>query len=310
MSRIFHFWQPPAGHRVTTGAERREIVLPAIPLPLLEPPAGVPSDQAIGEGIYAYLRQNPDGEHAGVYARLLADAFPHYLADLAAQAVMIGRKEVDAPYLQRMINCLKVLALIEPERSDLQAQIGQGWLRLAFEFQELPSSRRHLLAALGALNRARRLGDRSASTLDSLARVNFLIGDYLLARQYWQELLAATDDASLGDSIRAQVARIDGWEVPDYPLTDDLEAMGQALELHGQKDFTAALRRLGEVEKRGGLLADFSLPQFHFLAGLCHEGLGDDEQAAGCYRRALEVDAAFAPARQRLEELGRQGGAA
>ncbi|TYP00300.1 hypothetical protein EDC39_101465 [Geothermobacter ehrlichii] len=306
MSRVFHFWLPPDNHRVRTGADQREVVLPAIPLPLLEPVAGIPSDQAIGEGLYACLRQNPDGDHAAAYARLLADAYPHYLADLAAQAVMIGGKEVDAPYLRRMINCLKILALIEPERADLQAQIGRGWFRLAFEFQELPSSRRHLLAALGALNRARSLGDRSASTLDSLARVNFLIGDYLVARQCWQELLAADGDESLAVRIRGQIERIDSWEVPDYPLMDDLEAMGQALELHGQKDFTAALQRLGEVEKRGGLLADFALPQFFHLAGLCHEGLGEDPRAEERYRQALEVDADFAPARERLAALERK----
>ncbi len=308
---VFHYWQPSEPVTVTTGPEQRPVPVPDLPVPLRHPVEGRPGDHDIGEGVYAWLRQNPDHHHAPVWARFLADAYPHYLADLAAQAVMLNAKTVDAPYLRRMVTCLKILALIEPDRGDLQAQVGRALIDLAFQFAELPNSRHLLLEALGRLNRALALGETSAATCDALARVNFLMGDYPKARRLWQQAIEALDDAGQIRRLRSQIDRLDAWDVPAYPLLDDFETLGQAMLCWGEKDYSGALDRLKLVERRGELLKNEPLPVYHYLCGMCHMGLGDTAKAVASFRAALEIDARFSPAATQLEKLGEKpdGGA-
>ncbi|GAB4169803.1 MAG: hypothetical protein Tsb0017_08420 [Geothermobacteraceae bacterium] len=300
---VFHFWQPEVPQTVKVGPDERPVPIPDLAVPLLQPANGRPTDHEIGEGVYAWLRQSPDHPDAAVWAAFLADAYPHYVADLAAHAVMLNAKNVDAPYLRRMLNCLKILALIEPERADLQAQIGRTLIDLAFQFAELPNSRHLLLEALGRLNRARSLGDETAATCDALARVNFFLGDYPLARQHWQSACDHLGDPEREEALKRQLERIDAWDVPPYPLLDDLETLGQAITCWGERDYEGALDRLAMIERRGELLSNMNMPVFYHLRGLCLLERGDRTGAADCFRLALAVDESFAPAIEQLEKL-------
>ena len=160
--QAYQFYTPEPGRCVEVGAENLQVLLPQIPLPILredletaENPT--PSDDAIGKGIYGYLRQFPDCPLGVRYAELLRDAYPHFLADLAAQIAMLDYKEVDAPYVRRKVTFMKILALLEPENPRLLASLGLAGFDLGLMFSELPHCRQHLLAAMGFLQRALRL---------------------------------------------------------------------------------------------------------------------------------------------------------
>lgn len=301
MDERFYFWQPPAGHTITTGPEQSLIFVPEIPIPLLvEPSDETPADQELGKGVYAYLRQFPDCEHAREYAQLLKEGYSHFLADLASQAVMLNHKQVDSPYLHRQINCLKILALLEPENAGLQGQLGITLYQLALMFQELPLSRKHLLQALGYFNRATKLGHADAGIANYLAHVNYLIGDYPVALQRWQQALANVANDRQRQQLEQRIGRLERWDVPDYPLCDDLEQVGQALEFYSAQKFGPAVHLLEQVSARGLLLEEFSMPEFYYLEGLCYEGLGDVMPARDAFRKAVTIDPDFQPALEKL----------
>lgn len=301
MNERFIFWQPPAEYSIKTGPEQSLVSVPEIPIPLLiDPDNEAPSDQDIGTGVYAYLRQFPDCEHGLEYARLLKEGYSHFLADLASQAVMLDHKQVDSPYLHRQVNCLKILALLEPENPGLQGQLGIAFYQLSLMFQELPQSRKHLLQALGYLNRTMKLDHTGAGIANYLAHVNYLIGDYPVALQRWQSALACLESESQKNQLEQRIERLENWDVPEYPLCDDLESVGRALEFYGEQKYGPAIALLGEVAASGLLLEEFSMPEFHYLTGLCHEGLGDIMQARNSFKQALVIDPDFQPALDKL----------
>ena len=57
----FTFWQPPVDHMIHIGPDQQPMPLPQIPLPIKTGDLNDnnPSDNAIGEGVYDYLRQFP-----------------------------------------------------------------------------------------------------------------------------------------------------------------------------------------------------------------------------------------------------------
>lgn len=224
----FLFWTPPPGWTVAVGPEQRAIPLSELPLPIhrqdLE--KGPPDDNAIGQGIYDYLRQCPDTAHNRHYAELLRDAYPHYLADLGAQVAMLDHKEVDAFYVRRKLAGMKILALLDPENPGLWQQMGMIGYELALTFSELASCRQHLLNAMGFLQRALKLQPKSPATLNYLAQIDFYFGDYPMAAQRWGEIVKELGDIPAGHALAAKIRRIEEGKVPDHSLVDDLEAVG------------------------------------------------------------------------------------
>jgi hypothetical protein len=85
----------------------------------------------VGRGIYQALRLNPDCAGAAVYAAVLKDAYPHIVSELGGQIIMLEAREVDTPYLDRKINYLKIMALLDPDNLGLPlSQFGlEHWPR-------------------------------------------------------------------------------------------------------------------------------------------------------------------------------------
>jgi tetratricopeptide (TPR) repeat protein len=190
---IYRLWLPPAGHTVAAGADRHPVPLPVIPLPVYRKNSeqGEPSDEAIGQGIYDYLRHFPDCPHAQTYAELLRDAYPHFLADLGAHILMLDNKEVDAPYIRRKLVGLKILALLDPENPGLLQQLGITAYDLGLSFTELESSRHQLLEAMGYFRRALKYSPESPLLLHYLGQIDYLFGDYPSALRRWQIVVDA-----------------------------------------------------------------------------------------------------------------------
>jgi len=302
------FWTPAAQRCITVGAEARSVPLPPVPLPLhREDCSEDPSVDAIGRGVYDYLRQFPDCPHNFRYAELLSDAFPHYIADLGAQIAMLDHKEVDAPYVQRKLTSLKILALLDPENPALLQQIGMTHLELGLMFSQLQHGRRHLLAAMGVLQRSLQLQSDSPSCLNLLAQIDFFFGDFPSAGRRWQAVVDLLDEGPARRALCEKVAHLADQPMPEHPLIDDLEAMGAALELYGQGDVLSALSVLERLEEEGTVPSQFPSPEFYYLLGLCRQRTGDAAGAFAAFESALALDPEFEPAAAAKNQIVEEG---
>lgn len=301
----YRFWTPPAGRTVEVGPERTPVPLPGIPLPLHREDlaVGEPAADAIGRGVYDYLRQYPDCPHNTRYAELLREAYPHYLADMGAGLAMLDHKEVDALYVRRKITGMKILALLDPENAGLWRQMGIAAFDLAMTFTELLRCRPHLLEAMGYLQRVLKLLPGDQAALNYLGQIDFFLGDYPAAARRWSILAARLAGEPAGPALAAKVTRIERGEVPDHPLVDDLEAEGEAMAACGAGDYSGALRILEALEEEGTLPAECPTPEFYYLLGFCRGKTGDAAGSFAAFEQALELDPGYAPALEGKETV-------
>ena len=306
--RQYVLWTPTPGRVVETGADQHPVALPQLPLPLhREDLAGEPTSDAIGRGLYDYLRQFPDCPHNSGYAELLRDAFPHYIADLGAQIVMLDHKVVDAPYIRRKLTSLKILALLEPENPGLLQQIGMVNLELGLLFSQLKDCRAHLLDAMGALQRSLKLQPDNPSCLNQLGQIDFLFGDYPSAARRWQGVVELLAEGPTRRALNDKIVQVAGQAIPDHPLVDDLEAIGEALVLYGEGDLRNALLILERLEEEGHVPSEFPSPEFYYLLGMCRGRSGDPAGAFAAFERALMLNPEYAPALQAKDRLLDEG---
>lgn len=300
----FVFWTPPAGAVIHVGPERLPLELPVYPLPLPGgTPAGNPSDNLIGQGVYDYLRQFPDCLGNTLYAALLRDGFPHFLTDLAAQAVMLDAKDVEPAYVLRKLTCLKILRLIEPGNPGLLAQLCRGYFALACELSELANCRCHLREAMRFGQELLAIAPDDPLALSHLAEIDLLFGDTPAAAAKWRRLAAMTEDAVLHQAIEARLNGLACDTCPETAPIDDLEIMAEAMQLHAQGDAEGASRLLESVEESGRMSGSFAAADFYWLLGVCRRDCGDLGGAARALCRAVELDPQHAGAVDALDKL-------
>lgn len=299
----FIFWTPEADDVVLVGPEQRAVPLPQRPIPVHAhaiQDGNRPDDDALGAGIYEYLRRYPDCEGGYDLADLLQNAYPHYLMDIAAQVIMIEEKEVDAPFLRRKITGLKILALLEA-RSQLYYQLGRSYFEFATMFTELPDCRIHLLAAREYLQRALQLEADNPATLNLLAQIEAWFGMNAAACRRWQQAATLVDEPTR--SALLQRAAETQATSSESPLIDELEALGATLLLIGAGEFAPALEILERLQEQGRVMAELPTPEFYYLLGHCHEKCNDPGSALVAYIQALELDPEFLPAQTGFDRL-------
>jgi tetratricopeptide (TPR) repeat protein len=299
----FFFWTPDADDVVLVGPEQRAVPLPQQPLPVhahaIED-GKRPDDDALGAGIYEYLRRYPDCEGGYFLADLLRNAYPHYLMDIAAQVIMIEEKEVDAPFLRRKITGLKILALLET-RPQLYYQLGRSYFEFATMFTELPDCRNHLLAAREYLTRALQLEADNPASLNLLAQIAAWFGMNEEACRLWQQAATLVDEPTRSALLQRV---IESQATPaERPLIDELEALGATLLLIGGGEFAPALEILERLQEQGRVMAELPAPEFYYLLGHCREQCNDSGSALVAYIQALELDPEFLPAQTGFDRL-------
>lgn len=288
----FEFWQPSPGAAVSVGPERLMVSLPDYPLPILkrELAEGAPSDAAIGQGSYDYLRQFPDCAGNQVYAELLRDAYPHFISDLASQAVMIDAKQVDASFVVRKLTCLKILYLLEPGNQGLLRQLSRGYFELVLEFSELTRCRDHLRDAMRFGQELLKIAPDDRYALSLLADIDLFFGDMPAALDKWRALMELVDDPSTKAGIRTRMALCSSEDCPETTLVDELEELAQAMHLHAVGDNRRALFLLERIETQGQLMSFLPFADFYWLLGVCRQDCGDPGAAFDALQKALELD--------------------
>lgn len=297
----FQFWTPPTGHCVEVGPEQHQIPLPQIPLPIRNDlfDTDTPSDDAIGASLYDYLRQFPECPHNSDYAIILRDAYPHYLADLGSLIVMLDHKEVDAPYVKRKVVAMQILLLLDPENKGLHQLIGTSFYEMSLMFPELPRCREHLIKAMRYLA----VAEQDPTTLDTLARIDYLMGDWPKATERWERLAGLVDDAAMKNAIMDQVVSLRESVQPEKSLLEGLEQIGEAMELMAGNDPARAKMILEQIEEENIIPEEFPNPEFYYMLGICRERTGDRAGAFDAFERALQVDPEHEPSIKSLERI-------
>jgi tetratricopeptide (TPR) repeat protein len=300
----FVFWQPPADREIHVGPDQKPVSLPQRPLPIKrEDMDNGPSDNAIGEGVYDYLRQFPDCLHNTDYAELLRDGYAHFLADLAAHVVMLDKKEVEPAYVFRKLTYLKILHLLEPDNTGLLWQLCQGFYGLAMTFTELPQVRRHLLNAMRYGQDILKLQAADHAALNLLAEIDILFGDYPAAISKFGRLLESHPDQKTAQSIDVRLESCVQTGFPDHPLVDDLECIGEAMHLYAAKEYPQATELLERLEEDNYFITEFKSADFFCLLGMCRIKTGDRAGGFDALSQALEIAPDHLQAREALESI-------
>lgn len=301
----FSFWLPPAGSTVIVGPDRLPVPLPSMPLPLhLQDMAdGTPSDAAIGQGVYDYLRQFPDCAGNTVYAELLRDAYPHFISDLAAHAVMLDAKQVEPAFVARKLACLKILRLLDPHNSALLWQLSRGYFELALEFAELARCRQHLRDSMRFGQELLALAPADPQVLSLLAEIDLFFGDAPAATDKWRKLANQVGDSAVRARIETRIADCAGADCPEATLVDDLETLAEAMHLHAVGDDRQATFLLEQMEADGRLTTLLPSADFYWLLGVCRQGCGDPGGAFTALQQALAIEPDHAAARSALDSL-------
>lgn len=299
------YYYPDSGAVLTGRDGKVTIPLGEFPLPLLheEFSADVPSYDAVGRGIYHLLRANPDALFADRYAALLQDAYPHLLAELATHLVMLDKKDVDLPYLDRKIVLLKIFALLEPENSRFPLEIGATFFDKGMTLAALGSTTLHLYSAEKFLRKAYLLAPDDIQIRHLLGEVCYILGKYQDAAAFWSDLLDTVSPAD-GDKIRLRIAAIAAGTAPVVPLIDYLQAVGVALEAYQADDYEEAAAILRDVLDMVAGYDAFPLAEINYLLGLCYVQLDIPKYAEEYLRDALLIRPGYSEAVAALHDLG------
>jgi hypothetical protein len=97
-------------------------------------------------------------------------------------------------------------------------------------------------------------------------------------------------------ALNDKIVQVAGQAIPDHPLVDDLEAIGEALDLYGEGDLRSALSILERLEEEGRVPSEFPSPEFFYLLGMCRGRSGDPAGSFAAFECALSLNPEFAPA--------------
>lgn len=303
---------PPDGTVLSARDGRATVTFGGFPIPLREGDAkeldsdGIPSYDAVGDGLYQALRLNPGCTYADRYARLLRDAYPHLVADLATHLLMLEQKDVDVLYLDRLITALKIFLLMEPDNPKFLGQIGRVYREKGLRLSALNQTTRNLYQAQSYLQRARLQTPDDPDLLLILGDVSWLLGKYDEASDCFQAARAVGVGERSGE-LELRLARLEAAAHPLVPAVDYLEAIGVALQLHQQQEYAEAAAILWDVLDDELFREQCPLPEVNYLLGRCYEALVMPRYAEECYTEALVKRPDYEEAREALAELTGKG---
>lgn len=280
-----------------------------VPVPLTEEDyqalnGGEPDYDMVGRGIYLALRNNPDCAFGPVYAGWLRDAYPHHLAELANMILMLDRKDVEVSYLDRKVNYLKIMALLEPDNHLLPAEIGATLLDRGLRMSVLHQSTVMLYRAEGFLKRAHEMSPADVTVKARLGEVHYLLGHYGDAATLWDEMLLESKDdnfSHLADSRE----KIRSGMLPRIPPVDYLEAIGVAFGYYQTGEFEECAAILNDVLDDLVFCERFLLPEVWYYLGQCYQNLAMPRNAEDCFSEALKRNPEYSEAQEALAGMSR-----
>ncbi len=299
------YYQPQDGAVLSARDGKVELPLGDFPLPLLNEDFSdqAPSYDAVGRGLYHLLRANPDAVFADRYAALFRDAYPHLLAELATHLVMLDKKDVDLPYLDRKIAYLKIFSLLEPENHRFPLEIGSTFVAKGMTLAALGNTTLHLFAAEKFLRQAFNLCPDDIQTRHLLGEVCYILGKYEAAADLWSTISDAVSSEAAA-KINSRLDLIARGDAPAIPAIDYLQAVGVALEAYEARDYEEAAAIILDVIDVISGIEELPLAEINYLLGLCYVRLDIPRYAEQYLRAALLLSPDYAEALQELQKLG------
>jgi len=261
------------------------------PIPLLDEDypfaeaGGSPDYDMVGRGIYQALRHDPDSAGAAEYAALLKEAYPHIVSDLGGQIIMLDAREVDTPYLDRKINFLKIMALLDPSNAGLPLEIARTY---SDKGSRLSAMHQAVFCWYGAeeyLKKSLELNPNDRHAAYEYGEALYVLGRYERAADVWSGALPLFDPSSRV-RVEARIAGILAGRIPKVPPLDYLTALSVAVEEHhaGRDDEAAAI--MEDVLSDPIFAEQFPMNEVYFLLGTCYQEIGLMEEAAQAFKRS------------------------
>lgn len=261
------------------------------PIPLLEEDfialeaSCVPDYDMVGRGLYQALRLNPDCVGAAQYAAVLKDAYPHIVSELGGQIIMLEAREVDTPYLDRKINFLKIMALLDPDNAGLRLEIARAYVDKGSRLASMQYAVPCWYAAEKQLKTARVLDPGNVHAAYEYGEAEYILGRYKQAAEIWSELIPLLEPAERV-RVEARVAGILAGKIPAVPPLDYLTALSVAVEQHHCGFGCDAAAIINDVLADQVFAEQFPLNEVYYLLGTCYQEIGMMSEAADAFKRS------------------------
>lgn len=286
------YFTPPAGF-VLTGRDGM-VSIPwdeKTPLPLLvdDFPVGeesaTPDYDMVGRGIYQALRLNPDCSYATEYAAILKEAYPHIISELGGQIIMLDAKEVDTPYLDRKINFLKIMALLDPGNAGVHLEIARTFSDKGSRLGTLHQAVDSWYGAEKSLKKALALDSSNHHAVYEYGEALYVLGRYEQAAEIWQQLPGGVEVADQR-KIELRIGAILTGKLPLVPPVDYLTAISVAVESHHAGHTDEAVAIIEDVLADPVFAEQFPLNEVYYLLGTCYQEMGLAHEAAEAFKRS------------------------
>lgn len=286
------YFTPPPGYALTGRDGLVNIPWqgkPPIPLldtdyPAAEAAGSVDYDM-VGRGIYQALRLNPECVGATEYAGVLKEAYPHIVSELGGQIIMLDAKEIDTPYLDRKINFLKIMALLDPSNAGLPLEIARAHTDKGSRLSSLHEAVTSWYEAEKYLKKALELNPADRHVAYEYGEALYILGRYEQAADIWSESLPLFEPSGRA-RVEARIAGILAGKIPKVPPLDYLTALSVAVEEHhaGRNDEAAAI--MEDVLSDPVFAEQFPMNEVYFLLGTCYQEIGLMAEAAQAFKRS------------------------
>jgi tetratricopeptide (TPR) repeat protein len=246
---------------------------------------GVPDYDMVGRGIYQALRHNPECDSAAEYAGVLKAAYPHIVSDLGGQIIMLDAREVDTPYLDRKINFLKIMALLDPSNAGLPLEIARTYSDKGSRLSTMHQAVSSWYGAEQYLKKSVKLNPTDMHAAYEYGEALYVLGRYDRAAEIWSEALPLFEQSGKA-RVEARIADILAGKIPKVPPLDYLTALSVAVEEHhaGCNDEAAAI--IEDVLSDPVFAEQFPMNEVYFLLGTCYQEIGLMTEAAQAFKRS------------------------
>lgn len=268
------YFQPAEGFRLTGRDGLVDIPWEDLPIPLLEDDyqaalvSGAPGYDQVGAGIFQALRRNPDCTGAARYADILQQAYPHIIAEIGGEAIMLDAKDLELPYLDRKIALLKIMTLIEPGNAGLWREIGRTLMEKGSRLEASHLAVQSWYGAEKFLARALEYEPEHQHTRYQYGETRYLLGHYEQALELWEPLLETCPETDR-QNLAARIAAIQAGELPKVPPVDYLTALSVAFEQQEEGNLIEAAAIVEDVLADPVFCAQFPMAEVHrFLENL------------------------------------------
>jgi len=261
------------------------------PMPLLTEdfPAGEesvsPDYDMVGRGIYHALRLNPACNGAEEYAAVLKEAYPHIISELGGQIIMLDAKEVDTPYLDRKINFLRIMSLIDPTNAGVHLEIARTYCDKGSRLGTLHQAVNSWYEAEKSLKKSLELDPTNHHAAYEYGEALYVLGRYEQAADVWQQLPGGLNLPEQR-KIETRIAAILTGKLPLVAPVDYLTAIAVAVESHhaGRTDEAAAI--IEDVLADPVFAEQFPMNEVYYLLGTCYQEMGMAHEAAEAFKRS------------------------